>query len=124
VRVVEYNSSSSLYEQLLMIRDTGVYISVHTSNLANSPLLQPGSAVIEIIQVGCTAAVHKGRQGLWWAGRPRHMHAVCLSCGEDDACLCAGMGVYLATTRRALLALHTRSRCCDAAPCGAAPCEW
>jgi protein O-GlcNAc transferase len=56
VRVVEYNSSSSFYEQLLMIKDTGVYISVHTSNLANSPLLQPGSAVVEIIQVGGPAA--------------------------------------------------------------------
>lgn len=31
------------------MRDTGVYISVHTSNLANSPLLMPGSAVFEII---------------------------------------------------------------------------
>ena len=50
LQVVEYNSSSSLYEQLLQMRDTGVYISVHTSNLANAPLLQPGSAVFEIIQ--------------------------------------------------------------------------
>ena len=33
------------------MRKTGVYISVHTSNLANAPLLQPGSAVFEIIQV-------------------------------------------------------------------------
>ena len=49
-QVVEYDSSSSLYEQLLQMRDTGVYISVHTSNLANAPLLQPGSAVFEIIQ--------------------------------------------------------------------------
>eukprot|EP00798_Chlamydomonas_sp_ICE-L_P009431 gene9431-4061_t len=31
------------------MRKTGVFISVHTSNLANSPLLQPGSAVFEII---------------------------------------------------------------------------
>lgn len=55
-QVVEYNSSSSLYEQLLQMRRTGVYISVHTSNLANSPLMQPGSAVFEVIQVG------------WWLG--------------------------------------------------------
>lgn len=50
LQVVEYNSSSSLYEQLLQMRRTGVYISVHTSNLANSPLMQPGSAVFEVIQ--------------------------------------------------------------------------
>lgn len=34
------------------MRDTSVYVSVHTSNLANALFLQPGSAVIEIIQVG------------------------------------------------------------------------
>lgn len=50
VKVVEYNETSSLYEQLLQMRDTGVFVSVHTSNLANAPLLQPGSAVVEIIQ--------------------------------------------------------------------------
>jgi protein O-GlcNAc transferase len=33
------------------MRDTGVFVSAHTSNLANAMLLQPGSAVIEIIQV-------------------------------------------------------------------------
>lgn len=49
---MEYGSTSSLYEQLLQMRQTGVFIAVHTSNLANAPLLQPGSAVIEIIQVG------------------------------------------------------------------------
>ena len=52
VQVVEYNSSSSLHEQLLQMRQTGVFMSVHTSNLANSPLLLPGSAVFEILQVG------------------------------------------------------------------------
>ena len=51
MQVVEYNETSSLHEQLLQMRKTGVYISVHTSNLANAPLLQPGSAVFEIIQV-------------------------------------------------------------------------
>lgn len=51
MQMVEYNSSSSLYEQLLAMRDTTVFVSVHTSNLANAPLLQPGSAVFEIIQV-------------------------------------------------------------------------
>uniref|UniRef100_A0A7S3QL56 Glycosyltransferase 61 catalytic domain-containing protein n=1 Tax=Dunaliella tertiolecta TaxID=3047 RepID=A0A7S3QL56_DUNTE len=49
LQVVEYDSSSSLYEQLLQMRKTGVYVSVHTSNLANAPLLQPGSAVFELI---------------------------------------------------------------------------
>lgn len=55
LQIVEYGSNSSLYEQLLQMRETGVYISVHTSNLANAPLLQPGSAVFEIIQVGCAS---------------------------------------------------------------------
>eukprot|EP00877_Chromochloris_zofingiensis_P011468 jgi/Chrzof1/6575/Cz19g01180.t1 len=50
VTAVEFNSSSSLHEQLLVMRDTSVYVSVHTSNLANALFLQPGSAVIEIIQ--------------------------------------------------------------------------
>jgi hypothetical protein len=50
-QVVEFNSSSSLLQQLLVVKDTGVYVSVHTSNLANTPFLQPGSAVVEIIQV-------------------------------------------------------------------------
>jgi len=49
LQVVEYNSSSSLYEQLLQMARTGVYVSVHTSNLANAPLLQPGSAVVELL---------------------------------------------------------------------------
>jgi hypothetical protein len=51
LQVVEYNETSSLYEQLLQMQKTGVFISVHTSNLANAPLLQPGSAVFEILQV-------------------------------------------------------------------------
>ena len=52
LQVVEFNSSSSLLQQLLVVKDSGVYVSVHTSNLANTPFLQPGSAVVEIIQVG------------------------------------------------------------------------
>lgn len=51
VQVVEYNATSSLYEQLLQMSRTGVYVSVHTSNLANAPLLQPGSAVVELLHV-------------------------------------------------------------------------
>lgn len=54
LQVVEYNSSSSLYEQLLQMSKTGVYVSVHTSNLANAPFLQPGSAVFELIHVSGT----------------------------------------------------------------------
>eukprot|EP00879_Flechtneria_rotunda_P027722 GHRR01029709.1.p1 GENE.GHRR01029709.1~~GHRR01029709.1.p1 ORF type:complete len:256 (+),score=63.24 GHRR01029709.1:320-1087(+) len=50
VRVVEFNSSTSFADQLATMRDTGVFVSAHTSNLANAVFLQPGSAVIEIIQ--------------------------------------------------------------------------
>ncbi|KAJ9523194.1 hypothetical protein QJQ45_023985 [Haematococcus lacustris] len=52
LQVVEYNSSSSLYQQLLQMQGTGLLVSVHTSNLANAPLLQPGSAVLELLHVG------------------------------------------------------------------------
>lgn len=51
IRVVEFNSSTSFADQLGTMRDTGVFVSAHTSNLANAVFLQPGSAVIEIIQV-------------------------------------------------------------------------
>jgi len=50
VNVVEFNASTSFEEQLRTMAATGVFVSVHTSNLANAPFLQPGSAVIEIIQ--------------------------------------------------------------------------
>jgi protein O-GlcNAc transferase len=50
-QVVEYNSSSTLRDQLVQMQRTGVFVSVHTSNLANAPLLQPGSAVVELIHV-------------------------------------------------------------------------
>ncbi len=50
VHVVEFNSSTPFEEQLHTVAGTGVFVSVHTSNLANAPFLQPGSAVIEIIQ--------------------------------------------------------------------------
>jgi protein O-GlcNAc transferase len=64
VRVVEFNSSTPFAEQLRVMRETGVYVSAHTSNLANAVFLQPGSAVVEIIQV-CVglpawACVHVG----------------------------------------------------------------
>lgn len=49
--MVEFNASSSFKEQLETMSSTGVYVSVHTSNLANAPFLQPGSAVVELLQV-------------------------------------------------------------------------
>lgn len=59
VRVVEFNASSSLKEQLETMSATGVYVSVHTSNLANAPFLQPGSAVIELLQVDIAYNIHR-----------------------------------------------------------------
>lgn len=50
VRVVEFNTTTSFREQLQIISETGVFISVHTSNLANAQFLCPGSAVFELIQ--------------------------------------------------------------------------
>ena len=47
---MEFNASTTFREQVETMASTGVYISVHTSNLANTPFLQPGSAVFEIIQ--------------------------------------------------------------------------
>lgn len=48
--MVEFDSSSSLREQLEMVASTGVFVSVHTSNLANALFLPPGAAVVEILQ--------------------------------------------------------------------------
>ena len=50
VRVVEFNATTSFHEQLQIIASTGIFISVHTSNLANAQFLPPGAAVFEIIQ--------------------------------------------------------------------------
>ena len=50
VRVVEFNATTSFHEQLQIIAGTGIFISVHTSNLANAQFLPPGAAVFEIIQ--------------------------------------------------------------------------
>lgn len=47
---MEFDSSSSLREQLEMAAGTGLYVSVHTSNLANALWLPPGAAVVEILQ--------------------------------------------------------------------------
>ena len=50
VRVVEFGGSTPFREQLATMATTGVYVSVHTSNLANTPFLPPGAVVFEIIQ--------------------------------------------------------------------------
>ena len=50
VQVVEFNTTTSFREQLQVIAGTGVFISVHTSNLANAQFLPPGGAVFEILQ--------------------------------------------------------------------------
>ena len=50
VRVVEYGANSTLREQLEMAAGTGLFVSVHTSNLANALWLPPGAAVVEILQ--------------------------------------------------------------------------
>lgn len=57
VQIVEFNASTPMEDQLRIIAGTGVFVSVHTSNLANAHFLQPGSAVFEIIQ-----------QNWFWAG--------------------------------------------------------
>ncbi|KAF8072370.1 ALDH10A8 [Scenedesmus sp. PABB004] len=50
VHVVEFNASTSFADQLATMAATGVFVSAHTSNLANAVFLQPGSAVVELIQ--------------------------------------------------------------------------
>ena len=47
---MEFGANTPLRDQLKVIAETGVFVSVHTSNLANAQFLQPGSAVFEIIQ--------------------------------------------------------------------------
>lgn len=50
VKVAEFNETTSFRDQLVAVTSAGVYISAHTSNLANSPFVRPGAAVVEIIQ--------------------------------------------------------------------------
>lgn len=50
VRVVEFTSASTFAQQLAAMAGTGVYVSVHTSNLVNALLLPPGAAVFEVLQ--------------------------------------------------------------------------
>lgn len=50
VRVVEFSAATPFARQLEAIAGAGVFVSVHTSNLANAAFLQPGSAVLELLQ--------------------------------------------------------------------------
>lgn len=50
VRVAEFNETTSFQDQLAAVSAAGVYVSVHTSNLANAPFLRPGAAVVELLQ--------------------------------------------------------------------------
>ena len=50
VRVVEFNESTSFRQQLEAVSSTGLFVSVHTSNLANAQFMRPGAAVLEVIQ--------------------------------------------------------------------------
>eukprot|EP00803_Ostreobium_quekettii_P001826 evm.model.scf_234.8 EVM.evm.TU.scf_234.8 scf_234:85003-87809(-) len=50
VRTMAFDASSSFEDQLEAVRETGIFVSVHTSNLANAAFLWPGSVVIEILQ--------------------------------------------------------------------------
>lgn len=50
VRVVEFGGGAHFREQLAAIAGTGLFVSVHTSALANTVFLPPGAAVLEIIQ--------------------------------------------------------------------------
>lgn len=47
---MEFDAATPFRTQLEVMAGTGVLISVHTSNLANAQFMQPGSAVIELIQ--------------------------------------------------------------------------
>ncbi len=50
VQAVEFNETTSFRQQLEVISGTGLFVSVHTSNLANAQFLRPGAAVLEVIQ--------------------------------------------------------------------------
>ena len=50
MRVAEFNETTSFQDQLAAVSAAGVYVSVHTSNLANAPFLRPGAAVVELLQ--------------------------------------------------------------------------
>lgn len=51
VRVVEFDASTPVRRQLSALAASTVLVSVHTSNLANAPLMRPGAAVVELLPV-------------------------------------------------------------------------
>ena len=50
VRVVEFSAATPFRRQLEVVGAAGVLVAVHTSNLANAAFLQPGAAVVELLQ--------------------------------------------------------------------------
>jgi hypothetical protein len=50
VRAVEFTPSTPFAQQLRELRAASLFVSAHTSNLANAPFLRPGSAVLELVQ--------------------------------------------------------------------------
>lgn len=50
VQVVQFDATTPFAEQVEAMSRTDVYVAVHTSNLANTIFLPPGSAVMELIQ--------------------------------------------------------------------------
>ena len=48
--MVEFNESTSFRQQLEAVSSAGLFVSVHTSNLANAQFMRPGAAVLEVIQ--------------------------------------------------------------------------
>lgn len=67
VRVVEFGEGATFQEQLRVMGSTDVYLSVHTSNLANALFLPPGAVVVEILQRNWAWAGEAGteRQAGW-----------------------------------------------------------
>lgn len=46
---MEFGSNTPFRQQLEATAGTGLFVSVHTSSLANTPFLPPGAAVVELI---------------------------------------------------------------------------
>lgn len=112
VRVVEFTSASSFREQLEMAAGTGLFVSVHTSNLANALWLPPGAAVVEILQrnwawegerrvaVGLRWMLSLQCAGLLVAGRTRG-RARLTQCNAQTQC--TGCPALLVLSRPALM---------------------
>lgn len=49
VRIVEFGSADTFQAQLEAMASTDLFVSAHTSNLANALLLTPGAAVVEVL---------------------------------------------------------------------------